>query len=148
LVTEDQVTRVLTRTDGAHRSIEELVWRAQMEERHNGMVGGVTGAQLRIIMEALEQLKSDYLQLFMDKDFGVKFAEDKDREVEELHYHLSMAHSSQLMTDTPSSLVVVTQESRSLTHDVREETLMMSQDKEQSEMHAPKESDSLVCALD
>ena len=27
LVTKDQVTQVLTRTDGAHRFIEELVWR-------------------------------------------------------------------------------------------------------------------------
>jgi hypothetical protein len=68
------------------------------------MVGGVTSAQLRIIMEALEQLKSDYLQLFMDRDLALKFVEDKDREVEELHYQLSVARSSPLIVGTPSSL--------------------------------------------
>jgi hypothetical protein len=84
----------------------------------------------------------------MDRDLALKFVEDKEREVEEVHYQLGLAHSSPLMTDTPSSLAAVTQESGSLTHDVREETLMMSQDEEQSEMHVPEESDSLVCTLD
>jgi hypothetical protein len=42
------------------------------------MVGGVTSAELCIIMEELEQLKSDYLQLFMDKDLALKFNEEKD----------------------------------------------------------------------
>jgi hypothetical protein len=42
LVTEDQVTQVLTRIDGACRFIEDLVWRAQMEDRHTEIVGGVT----------------------------------------------------------------------------------------------------------
>jgi hypothetical protein len=32
-------------------------------------------------MEELEQLKSNYLQLFMGRDLSLKFAEDKDREV-------------------------------------------------------------------
>ena len=32
LVTEDQVTQVLTRTDGARRLIKDIFWRAQMEE--------------------------------------------------------------------------------------------------------------------
>jgi hypothetical protein len=32
-----------------------------MEEQNTKIVGGVTRAQLHIIMEALEQLKSDYL---------------------------------------------------------------------------------------
>jgi hypothetical protein len=41
---------------------------------------------LRIDKKALEQLKSDYLQLFMDRDLALKFVEDKDCEVEELHY--------------------------------------------------------------
>jgi hypothetical protein len=148
LVTRDQLTQVLTRTDGAHKFIEELVWRTHMEERHSGIAGGVTSAQLCIIREALEHLKSDYLQLFMDKELVLKFVEDKEREVDELHYQLGLAHYSPLMTDTPSYLEAVTQENVSLTHDVREETLMMSQDEEQSEMHVPEESDSLVCTLD
>jgi hypothetical protein len=74
LVTEDQVTQVLTRTDGARRFIKEIFWRAEMEERHIEIVGGVPSAQLCIIMEELEQLKSNYLQLFMDMDLSLKFA--------------------------------------------------------------------------
>jgi hypothetical protein len=74
LVTEDQVTQVLTRTDGARRFIKDIFWRAQMEERHIEIVGGVTSAQLCISMEELEQLKSNYLQLFMDMDLSLKFA--------------------------------------------------------------------------
>jgi hypothetical protein len=31
-------------------------------------------------------VKSDYLQLFMDRDLALKFAEEKAREVEELCY--------------------------------------------------------------
>jgi hypothetical protein len=61
LVTEDQITWVLTRTDGAHRFIEDLMWRAQMEERHSGVETGVTSAQLCLINDALEKLKPDYL---------------------------------------------------------------------------------------
>ena len=45
------------------------------------------------------------------------------------------------MKNTPSSLAVVT-------HGVREETLMMSQDEEDSEIHVPEEIDSLVFTLD
>jgi hypothetical protein len=60
-VTEDHITQVLTIADGAHRFIEELMWRSQMEERHNGVASGVTSAHLRIIKEALQQLKSDYM---------------------------------------------------------------------------------------
>ena len=74
LVTEDQVTQVLTRTDGARRFIKDIFCRAQMEERHIEIVGGVTSAQLCISMEELEQLKSNYLQLFMDMDLPLKFA--------------------------------------------------------------------------
>jgi hypothetical protein len=48
LVIEDRITQVLTRTDGARRFIEDLMWRAQIEERHSGVAGGVTSAQLRI----------------------------------------------------------------------------------------------------
>jgi hypothetical protein len=145
LVTEDQITQVLTRTDGAHRFIEDLMWRAQMEERHSGVASGVTSAQLCLINDALEQLKSDYLQLFMDRDLVLKFVEDKEREVEELHYQLSVALSSPLTTGTPSSLAVMTQEGMSVTHDVREEPLMMSLDEEHSELQVLEES--LDCTL-
>jgi len=74
LVTEDQVTQVLTRTDGARRFIKDIFWRDKMEERHIEIVGGVTSAQLCISMEELEQLKSNYLQLFMDMVLSLKFA--------------------------------------------------------------------------
>jgi hypothetical protein len=53
LVTEDRITRVLTRTDGARRFIEDLMWRAQIEERHCGVAGRVTSAQWGIDKEAL-----------------------------------------------------------------------------------------------
>jgi hypothetical protein len=78
-VTEDHITQVLTIADGAHRFIEELMWRSQMEERHNGVASGVTSAQLRIIKEALQQLKSDYMQLFMERDLALRVSKDKER---------------------------------------------------------------------
>jgi hypothetical protein len=78
-VTEDHITQVLTRADGAHRFIEELMWRSQIEERHNGVESGVTSAQLRIIKEALQQLKSDYMQLFMERDLALRVSKKKKR---------------------------------------------------------------------
>jgi hypothetical protein len=77
-----------------------------MEERQKGVVGGVTSAQLRIIKEALEKMKSNYLELFMDRDLALKFVEDKEREVEKLCYQLSLTRSSSLTIETPSSLAV------------------------------------------
>jgi hypothetical protein len=61
----------------------------------------------------------------MDRDLVLKFVEDNEREVEELHYQLSVALSSPLIAGTPSSLVVMTQEGVSVKHDVREEPLLM-----------------------
>jgi hypothetical protein len=54
LVIEEKIVQVLTREDGAHKFIEGIMWKTQMEERQKGVVGGVTSAQLRIIKEALE----------------------------------------------------------------------------------------------
>jgi hypothetical protein len=85
--------------------------------------------------EALEQMKSNYLQLFMDRDLALKFVEDKEREIEELYYQLSLAHSSSLITvETPSSLVIVTHEGMGGTHDLREEPLMTILHEEHSEL--------------
>jgi hypothetical protein len=61
LVTEEQIVQVLTRANGAHKFIEDLMWKTQMEERKKGIADGVTSTQLHIIKEALEQMKSDYL---------------------------------------------------------------------------------------
>jgi hypothetical protein len=116
LVTEEQIMQVLTREDGAHKFIEDLMWRTQLEERQRGVVDGVTSTQLCIIKEDKEQMKSDYLQLFMDRDLALKFIEDKEREVKQLHYQLSWAHSS--------SLTIVIHEGMSGTHDLREEPLL------------------------
>jgi hypothetical protein len=149
LVTEDQITQVLTRTDGARRFIEDLMWRAQIEERHCGVAGRVTSAQLHR-KEALEQLKLDYLQLFMDRDLALKFVEDKDCEVEELHYQLSLVCSSPLPVETPSDLVASIQAGVSVTHDVREEPLVMSLNEEHSELSILEESydsERVDCAL-
>ena len=68
--------QVLTRADGAHKFIEDLMWKMQMEERKKGIANGVTSTQLHIIKEAVEQMKFDYLQLFTDSDLAFKFVED------------------------------------------------------------------------
>jgi hypothetical protein len=45
LVTEDHITQVLTRTNGAHRFVEDLMWRSQMEESSDsGVASGITSA--------------------------------------------------------------------------------------------------------
>jgi hypothetical protein len=143
-VTEDRITQVLTRTEEAHRFIEDIMRRAQIEERHSGVVGGVTSAHLCIDKEALEQLKSDYLQLFMDRDLALKFIEDMAGEVEELRYQLNLVRSSPLAAGTPLDLAVEIQEG------VREEPLVTSSDKEHSELSVLGRShdfESLDCAL-
>jgi hypothetical protein len=149
LVTEDRITQVLTRIDGARRFLKDIMQRAQIEERHSGVAGGVTSAQLRIDKEALEQLKSDYLQLFMDRDLALKFIEDKVGEVEELHYLLSLVCSSPLSTETPSDLAAMIQVGVSVTHDMREEPLVTSSDEEHSKLPVLRrshDSKSLDCA--
>jgi hypothetical protein len=93
---------VLTETYRASRLLEEILWRAQIEERCSGIENGFTISQLHIIKEALEKIKSDYLQLFMDRDLVLKFIEDKEREVEELHYQLILARSSPPIADISS----------------------------------------------
>ena len=77
-------------------------------------------------------MKYDYLQLFMDRDLALKFAEDKEREIEKLCYQLSLAHSSSLTTETPSSLEVVTHEGMSGPPNLREDPLVMISQKEHS----------------
>jgi hypothetical protein len=42
------------RADGAHKFIEDLMWKTQLEERQKGATGGVTSTQLHIIKEAPE----------------------------------------------------------------------------------------------
>jgi hypothetical protein len=54
LVTEEQIVQVLTRENGAHKFIEDLMLKTRMEERQKGVAKGVTSAQLHIIKEALE----------------------------------------------------------------------------------------------
>jgi hypothetical protein len=75
--------QVLRRVDSAHKFIEDLIWKTQMEERQKGVARGVTSVQLHIMKEALKQMKSDYLQQLMDRDLSLKFVEEKEREVEE-----------------------------------------------------------------
>jgi hypothetical protein len=85
-------------------------------------------------------MKSDYLQLFMDRDLALKFVEDKERKIEELCYQLSLAHSSLLTTaETSSSLAVVTHESVSGTHDLREEPLVTILHEKHSELQVYEE---------
>ena len=70
-------------------------------------------------------MKSDYLQLFKDRDLALKFVEDKEREIKAICYHLSLIHSSLTTTETTSYLEVVMHESMSGTHNMREEPLVM-----------------------
>jgi hypothetical protein len=79
-------------------------------------------------------MKSDYLQLLMDKDLSLKFIEDKGREVEDICYQLSLAHSSSLTTETPSYLAVMTHEGISVIHDLREEPLVIILDEDHSDL--------------
>jgi hypothetical protein len=88
-------------------------------------------------------MKSDYLQLFMDRDLALKFTEDKEREVEKLCYQLSLAHSSSLTAENQSYLAVMTHEGVSGTHGLREEPLVTILYKEHSELQVLEESHDL-----
>ena len=52
------------------------MWRTWLVERHKGFIEGVNSSQLLIIKEVLEMMKSNYLQLFMDRDLAINFVED------------------------------------------------------------------------
>jgi len=126
------------------------MWRVQIEERHSGVAGGVTSVQLQVGNEALEQLKSDYLQLFMDKDLALRFVKDKEIEVEELQYELGLVRSSPLTTETPSDLTATVQAGMSVTHDEREEPFVTGSNEEHSELSVLGESsnsENLDCTL-
>jgi hypothetical protein len=62
---------------------------------------------------------------------------DKEREVEELCYQLSLAHSSS--TKTPLSLVAMTHEDVSGTHDLREDPFETIPHEEHSELQVLEE---------
>jgi hypothetical protein len=76
----------------------------------------------------------------MDRDLALKFVEDNDSEVEKLHYQLSLVRSSPLPSETPSGLVASIQVGVSVTHDVREEPLVMGSDEEHSVLLILEES--------
>jgi hypothetical protein len=76
----------------------------------------------------------------MDRDLSLKFVEDKEREVEELCYQLSLARSSSLIVETQSYLVAMTHEGMSGTHGLREEPLVMIPYEEHSELQVLEES--------
>jgi len=61
----------------------------------------------------------------MDREISLKFTKEKEREVEELCYQLSLECSSSLTVETRSSLAVVTHEGMSGTHGLREVPLVM-----------------------
>jgi hypothetical protein len=95
--------------------------------------------------------KSDYLQLFMDRDLAPMFAKDKEREVEELCYQLSLARSSSLTAETQSSLVVVTHEGVRATCDLREEPFVTILQEAQSALQVLVDrcmTDTSTCSCD
>jgi hypothetical protein len=113
--------------NNTHKFIEDIMWKAQMEEKKKGVVDEITSAQLHIIKEALENMNYDYLELFMDRDLALKFIKDKEKEIGEICYHLILAHSSMLTTTKTSLyLVEMTHESMPGTHDLREDPLVTS----------------------
>jgi len=67
----------------------------------------------------------------MDRGLALKFVEDKEREVKDLCYQLNWAHSS--------SLIVVTHEGVSGTHDLREEPIVTIPHEDYSELKVLEE---------
>ena len=60
LVTKKHILRVLMREYGAHKFIEDLMWKTRMEERKKETIEEVTSTQLHVIKEALEQIRDDF----------------------------------------------------------------------------------------
>jgi hypothetical protein len=77
MVKEDQLVKVVTRADTTHINIEYFIGKTQMKERKKGFVGGFTSE----VKEALKKMEFHYLQVFIDRDLFLKYAEDKEREV-------------------------------------------------------------------
>ena len=73
LVLEEKIVWVLTRADDTQRYIEDLIGHDQIEEIQKRVASGVTSVKFHIIKEALDKMKSDYLQLFIDRDLYLKF---------------------------------------------------------------------------
>jgi hypothetical protein len=71
----------------------------------------------------------------MDRYLDLKLIEEKEREIDELCYQLSLAHSSLITTTkTPSYLAAVAHEGMSVTHDLREDLLVTIPHGEHSEL--------------
>ena len=76
----------------------------------------------------------------MDKDFAIKFAKDKVRQVEGLCPQLSLACSSSLMVvETPPSSIIVIHEGMSRTHGLRKDPFVTFPHEGHSYLHVPKE---------
>jgi hypothetical protein len=75
----------------------------------------------------------------MDRDHTLKITKDKEREAEDLCYQLSLARYSSLTAETPSSLVVMTHEGMSGTHDLRKEPFVTIPHEEHSELQVLEE---------
>jgi hypothetical protein len=56
---EEKIVQVLTRVDGSHRFIGDLMWKNHMEGRQKGVENGVISTQLCIIKEVVDWVKSD-----------------------------------------------------------------------------------------
>jgi hypothetical protein len=70
----------------------------------------------------------------MDRDLALKFIEEKEREIDDICYHISLGHSSSLtVVENSSSLAVVTYEGMGGTPDLREEPLVMIRHDDHSE---------------
>jgi hypothetical protein len=80
-------------------------------------------------------MKYDYFHLFMDRELALNFIEDKEREVEELCYQLSLACSTSLTVAETPSLEFMTHEGMSGIHDLREKLLVTIPHEGHSNLH-------------
>lgn len=83
--------QALSQFDHTHSLIEELYWKAQMDERQKGVKDEVTLPNLQLIKDSLDILKSDYIPLIEDRDYAFELTrkttsafQGKERKVNEL----------------------------------------------------------------
>lgn len=73
-VTGDKADQALARFTCTHKFVEYLLWSRKFEERRYGISTGTSIQSLWTIRHALEEIKTDYLQLLSDRDLAIGFA--------------------------------------------------------------------------
>lgn len=109
MVSVENEVQTLSRFDYTHSLIEELYWKAQVEERRKGFRDRVALPNLQCIKDFLETLKIEYLHLIRDQDYAFEFAkkiisafQGKERKVDELT--LELESIKDMLKDTQMAL--------------------------------------------